>query len=314
MGLFDIFGKKKKEESTEPKKEEKHIEYNVDEISTSFYIDRQKRYEEQNKERERQIEENMRKMKEAARQEIERKEKERQLAQKQRELEQAQRKYDIETSKQLEEFNRDVRQMTDKMQAEIDKTTKEKENYIVDISKRIEEVENSPEAKRINNVAAELATEFLETAKTEKLTKLFEEKHKKISEVSGRLTLGIIPSSFDETQKKKYIGLSNEQKDDLLIPYLIEKISLGIGDEMTKRNLNKRIRDNGKKIPEQYTSGVELLQSFGLIDITDKEVFSVSFDKCSTKSRDEIKRQSELSGMIDDKKDDSFEKGGSNTK
>lgn len=315
MGLFDMFGKKKKEESTEPKKEEKHIEYNVDEISTSFYIDRQKRYEEQNKERERQTEENLRKMKEAARQEVERKEKERQLAQKQRELEQAKKEYDRETSKQLDQFERETQQMKNKMQAEIDKTTQEQEHIYAYLSKELEEVNNLPGNKRAMETAVKQYNSLLKKAETEKKEKEFE-KYEKISTMlmsSEEWGLGIY---FKDNKEEvlKYRELSDDDRNCFFVPFLIEKKSYGLAGVDDLKNLDQMRKNSKMSIKEQYTRGLVLLQELQLIDITDADIFSKTFKEFSTMNRDEIKRQSELSGMIDDKKDDSFEKGGSNTK
>lgn len=277
MGLFDAFKKKKKEES----KEEENLDiYDIDGISSLSNSRKQERLLEQEK----------------------------------KELENRKKHYNEETEKDIKEFFEFANTEQEQMQKETEKIIDSNMRTIANFDERLKQTDNLPGTIRTRNVAAEEYHKIFEEVKEEKNTKSFEEKHEQISKMYSRLSLGLIPSNFDETQKKKYMKLSKEKKDDLLIPYLIEKIYSGIDDDKTIKDLKERIRDKGEKIQEQYTSGVELLQSFGLIDITDPDCFSASFKQYSLKTRDEIKTQNELSQMFSETEADSFQKGDSNIK
>lgn len=276
MGLFDAFKKNKKEE---PKEENLDI-YDIDGISSLSNSRKQERLLEKEK----------------------------------KALEDRKKQYSEETEKNTKEFFEFANKEKEQMQKETEKIIDSNMKIIADVEGRLKQIDNLPGAQRADEVARNQAIKLRNVADQAKKDKELE-KYKEIESAFIMYNgLGLIPTKFDKEQKTRFFELTKDQKDDMFLPYLIEKIYSGIDDDKTKKYLKERIRDKGEKIQEQYTSGVELLQAFGLIDIKDKEIFSFSFDKYSLKTRDEIKRQSELSGMIDDKKDDSFEKGGSNTK
>lgn len=303
MGLFDAFKKKKEDPKKEQSKKEE--EFDLDKIDariglrTGIESNNKKNYEEQ-----------VQRVKEAVRGPIEEKE----LEEKQKELENIQKQYYEGTEQSTKDFFEYTNKKIERLERETNELIDNEKRIIADIDERIKQTDKLPGAQRENKVAGEQMKNILEEAKTEKETKSFEEKYKKISEVYDSLDLGIASSKFDKTQRIKYIALSKEQKDDILAPYLIEKIYSGLDDEKTKSKLKKHLRNKGEKVQEQYTSGVELLQALGLIEITDTNCFSASFKLYSLKTREEIKRQSELGSMLDDEKEDSSQKDDSNTK
>lgn len=305
MGLFDRFKKDKKEEDN--KKAIETLEKTKEEVEReAIEAERNRSWEEKNREREKRLEEQMKLMKENAKKAAE--EKERELAAKQQELENRKRQYVEETEKSTREFFEFANREKERMQKETDRIENDALKKYTDIKDRINQANNAPGMQHKRAVAVEQYKKIEKEALLEVPLKEFKEKYKEIESAFNGVDIGIIPLKFDIEKKRKFSELTQEQKDDMFIPYFVEKISLGAAIKEDKNILKKYIRDKGKNIQEQYTSGIELLSSFGLVDITDKEMFSSSFNLYSLKTREEIKKQIELSGMFDEEKDASNQK------
>lgn len=320
MGLFDAFRKKKNEDEVKSEQKNKEEDFDIDKINarigskTEIGSSNKKSYEEQNRERERRVEEKLRKIKEAAQKSVE--EKEREWAAKQKELENRKKEYYEETEKNSKEFFDYANKEIERMQRATDEITDNNKRIMTDIEERIKQTDNLPGAQLSLEVAREGAQSVFDDVEKEKRKELLK-KYKSLERFYERIDLRIYSASFNLEQKKMFTELTQEQKDSMHVPYIIEKMCL---DEKmpfnvtTKEDIEEFKKMSKYMTEENYTSGIELLSSFGVLDITDEEMFSASFNLYSLKTRDEIKRQSELSGMFGDKKDDSSQKGDSNTK
>ena len=143
----------------------------------------------------------------------------------------------------------------------------------VPYSKRMEQViaQSAEERKRIN----------------------FDAKYKKIVALRESLKKCVVWD--DETVKKAYLEyekLPKRIQESIFLPYLIEKVGSSLENEEDIKEF-KTIRDDLKiketnDYKDNYTEGVVYLQALGLIDIKDKNIFSLAFDKYSNYDREEV--------------------------
>ena len=143
----------------------------------------------------------------------------------------------------------------------------------VPYSKRMEQViaQSAEERKRIN----------------------FDAKYKKIVALRESLKKCVVWDG--DAVKKAYLEyekLPKRIQESIFLPYLIEKVGSSLENEEDIKEF-KTIRDDLKiketnDYKDNYTEGVVYLQALGLIDIKDKNIFSLAFDKYSNYDREEV--------------------------
>ena len=142
-----------------------------------------------------------------------------------------------------------------------------------------------PYSKRMEQVIAQSAEERKRTN--------FDAKYKKIVALRESLKKCVVWD--DETVKKAYLEyekLPKRIQESIFLPYLIEKVGSSLENEEDIKEF-KTIRDDLKiketnDYKDNYTEGVVYLQALGLIDIKDKNIFSLAFDKYSNYDREEV--------------------------
>lgn len=321
-----FFGKKRNEEEIE--KEKKRLEEEKDKLKNISDDDLKRELEsmtsgslQSSLNRPQQAQIQAQKMKDAAqkamrereiRREQERKEQE--LARMQKELEEQRRQGTEELEESKNEIIGYAREEINRINKETDEIAARNIDAASSISSRLSSMP-MPGFERSRNIAIDKINEIYAAAQKDTPTaKKFEEMYGEIEGLSTWMDLGILPKSFSDEQKQRFKELTQEQKNDLLIPYYVEKIELGLNTQEDKEKYKGLLRDKGTKIPEQYTAGVELLQSFGLINVENKDCLSTSFDQYSTKSREDVKKQAEMKAMSDQPKSNAVQDSNTYTK